>query len=46
MAQRCSYCGKTEKQHRGRPCVDVAGLRKGIIYMSPLEVRGEGNRGI
>ena len=21
MAQRCSYCGKTEKQHKG-PCID------------------------
>lgn len=22
MPQRCSFCGKTEKQHRGKPCVD------------------------
>jgi uncharacterized protein (DUF1501 family) len=27
MAQRCSYCGKTEKQHGGKACVDVAGFR-------------------
>lgn len=22
MAQRCTYCGKTEKQHGGKPCMD------------------------
>jgi hypothetical protein len=22
MPQRCSYCGKTEKQHKGKACVD------------------------
>jgi len=30
MAQRCSYCGKTEKQHGGKACVDVAGLRRAL----------------
>ncbi len=23
MAQRCSFCGKTEKQHKGKVCVDL-----------------------
>jgi len=22
MSQRCSFCGKTEKQHGGKPCID------------------------
>ena len=26
MAQRCSYCGRTRLQHKGKPCVDVAGF--------------------
>lgn len=24
---RCSYCGKTEKQHKG-PCIDLSSLRR------------------
>lgn len=28
MAQRCSYCGRTRKQHKGKPCIDVAGFRR------------------
>lgn len=27
MAQRCTYCGRTRKQHKGKPCVDVVGFR-------------------
>ncbi len=27
MPQHCRFCGKTEKQHGGRPCVDVAGFK-------------------
>ena len=26
MAQRCTYCGKTEKQHKGKPCFDTKGF--------------------
>lgn len=25
MAQRCTYCGRTRKQHK-KPCVDIAGF--------------------
>jgi hypothetical protein len=28
MAQRCSYCGRTRTQHKGRPCIDVQGFRR------------------
>ena len=28
MAQRCSFCGRTKKQHNGRACVDVEGFKK------------------
>lgn len=25
MPQRCSYCGKTEKQHKGKACISISG---------------------
>ena len=28
MFQRCSYCGKTEKQHKGKACIDISGGEK------------------
>lgn len=29
MAQRCGFCGKTEKQHKG-PCIDPI-LKEGVM---------------
>ena len=26
MAQRCSYCGRTKKQHKGVACLDLSKL--------------------
>jgi hypothetical protein len=41
MRQRCSYCGKTERQHGGRPCVDQAGLRRALnAVQKPPEAEG------
>ncbi len=28
MPQRCSFCGKTEKQHGGRACVDLSSFKR------------------
>ena len=28
MSQRCTYCGKTRTQHKGRACVDIQGFKK------------------
>lgn len=29
MAQRCGYCGKTEKQHGGKACIALRGYWTG-----------------
>lgn len=29
MSQRCSYCGKTRKQHN-KPCVDVEAFKRAL----------------
>jgi len=39
MAQRCTYCGRTQKQHGGKACVDVAGFRQVLGKPKPVEVR-------
>lgn len=30
MAQRCSYCGRTKKQHNGIACIDREGLCRAL----------------
>lgn len=35
MAQRCTYCGRTKRQHFGKACVDKVGLAKAIAHMAP-----------
>ncbi len=41
MAQRCTYCGKTKKQHYDKDgnytaCVDRAGLRRALTERKGL----------
>ncbi len=39
MAQRCSYCGRTEKQHGGVACIDLSGFhRKALPGHTPFDV--------
>lgn len=41
MAQRCSYCGRTEKQHKGVACFDVPGFTKALAELAPSRQRLE-----
>ncbi len=36
MAQRCSYCGKTEKQHGGKSCFDITAFKMQIEALPAL----------
>ena len=46
MAQRCSYCGRTYAQHKGRPCVDAPGFKKLLEQRETLSRKLAGRKGV